>query len=253
MSKFTRATICAALLMTALASVASPANADPKRIMVFGDSNSWGWHPVPEIAPIQRYPQDVAWPGVMAKALGDGFEVVNESLSARTAVVSDKSVDAGLGLSGAGLSGSEYLPAAIASNMPLDLVIIMLGTNDVKPVYNRSAFQVAIDVMSLVAEAQKNTGVATSYPAPKVMVVVPPHLGKIASVDWVQAMFPQAAVAESTQIGQYLCPLANAVKVPCFDAGTVAEITGADGIHMTPENHKKLGDAIAAEVSKILQ
>jgi len=162
----------------------------------------------------------------MAKDLGDGFEVINESLSARTAVVTDKSVDKGLGLSGAGLSGAEYLPAAIATNMPLDLVIIMLGTNDVKPVYNRTALQVSLDVMSLVAEAQKDTGVATSYPAPKVLVVVPPHLGKIANVDWVQAMFPQASVVESGQIAEYLCPLAESVRVLGFEGGSVAEIAG---------------------------
>jgi len=253
LNTFNRAMICAALVLSAVCAASSPANADAKRIMVFGDSNSWAWHPVPEIAPVVRYPQDVAWPGVMAKDLGDGFEVINESLSARTAVVTDKSVDKGLGLSGAGLSGAEYLPAAIATNMPLDLVIIMLGTNDVKPVYNRTALQVSLDVMSLVAEAQKDTGVATSYPAPKVLVVVPPHLGKIANVDWVQAMFPQASVVESGQIAEYLCPLAESVKVLCFDGGSVAEITGPDGIHMTPENHKKLGDAVAAEVLKILQ
>ncbi len=242
-----------ALMVACLCLVAAPAGAESKRIMVFGDSNSWGWNPVPEIAPISRYPEDVAWPGVMAGDLGADYEVINESLSARTAVVADKSVDAGLGLTGAGLSGAEYLPAAIASHMPLDLVIIMLGTNDVKPVYNRSVDEIAQDVMSLVAEVQKNVGVATSYAPAKVLVVAPPHLGKIADVDWVQAMFPAEAVQKSVELAGSLCSMAAAAAVPCYDGGTVAEITGVDGIHMTAQNHEKLGHAVASEVRKILE
>lgn len=253
MNTFKRAVLVAAAILPIATALGTPALADAKRIMVFGDSNSWGWDPVPEIAPIQRYPADVAWPGVMAKDLGADYEVINESLSARTAVVADKTVDAGLGLTGAGLSGAEYLPAALASQMPLDLVVIMLGTNDVKPVYNRSVEEISKDVMSLVAEVQKNVGVATSYSPAKVMVVVPPHLGTIAEVDWVQAMFPAEAVEKSKQLAATLCPMAEAAGVPCFDAGTVAEITGEDGIHMTAENHEKVGHAVAAEVLKVFQ
>lgn len=242
-----------ALIVAGLCLVAVPAHAESKRIMVFGNSNAWGWNPVPEIAPITRYPEAVAWPGVMAHDLGADYEVINESLSARTAVVADKSVDAGLGLSGAGLSGAEYLPAAIASNMPLDLVIIMLGTNDVKPVYNRNVDEISQDIMALVAEVQKNTGVATSYSPAKVLIVAPPPLGKIADVDWVQAMFPADAVEKSVQLAGPLCTMAAAASVPCFDGGTVAEITGPDGIHMTAENHEKLGHAVASEVRKIFE
>ena len=246
------AAVCAAVIATAL-SYSTPAHADAKRVMVFGDSNSWSWHPRPEIAPVTRYPEDVAWPGIMASVLGSDYEVINKSLSAHTAVVADKTVGNSLGLTGAGLSGSEYLPAAIASHMPLDLVVIMLGTNDVKPVYNRSVEDISKDVVSLVAEAQKDTGVATSYKPAKVLVVVPPHLGKIADVDWVQAMFPPDAVEKSKELVGVLCPMEQAQQVPCFDSGSVAEITGADGIHMTPENHEKLSEAVAAEVLKALQ
>lgn len=216
--------------------------------MVFGDSNSWGWQPVPEIAPITRYPLEQTWPGVMDANLGEGYDVINESLSARTAASTDDS----LGLTGAGLNGLQYLPAAIASQMPLDLVVIMLGTNDTKPAFDKSALAISQDIMSLVAEVQRNTGVATSYPAAKVLVVAPPPLGDIADVDWVQAMFPPSAVAKSVELAGVLCPLADQADVPCFDAGTVAKVTGADGIHMTADQHAALGQAMAAEIRKLL-
>ncbi len=217
--------------------------------MVFGDSNSWGWSPREEIVPVQRYDDDVRWTGVMAAELGEGFEVINESLSARTAATSDDS----LGIEGAGLNGLEYFPAALASQMPLDLVIIMLGTNDTKPQFGLSTQDISEDIMKLVAEAQSNTGVATSYDPARVLVVVPPALGNIANVDWVQAMFPPESVTKSQELAGVLCPMADAENIPCFDGGSVAEITGADGIHMTKENHAALGKAVAVEVQSILQ
>lgn len=240
------------LVAAAFCLLSIPAAGESKRVMVFGDSNAWGWDPVPEIAPIARYPEAVAWPGVMAGVLGNGYEVINESLSARTAVAADKTIDAGLGLTGAGLSGAEYLPAAIASHMPLDLVVIALGTNDVKPAYARDVDEIAADIMSLVAEVRKNTGVATSYKPAKVLVVAPPPLGKIADVDWVQEMFPAEAVEKSERLAEALCKLAESADVPCFDGGTVVEIASDDGIHMTEENHSALGQAVAAEVREVL-
>ena len=119
-----RLTGIVAAAIAAIVALSGSALAEDKRIMVFGDSNSWGWKPVPEIIPTTRYSSDVRWPGVMAEKLGDGYIVINESLSARTAA----STDTSLGVSGAGLNGLEYLPAALASHMPLDLVVIMLGT-----------------------------------------------------------------------------------------------------------------------------
>jgi lysophospholipase L1-like esterase len=220
-----------------------------KRVMVFGDSNCWGWSPVQTIVPVARYASDVRWTGVMAGALGRGYQVVEECLSARTAAVTDSS----LGLAGAGLNGLEYLPAALASHAPLDVVVIVLGTNDVKPAFGKSPLDISVDILRLALEVQKSTGIATTYKPAKVIVVSPPPLGKIANVEWLQKMFPEDSVRKSKELGAVLGPMARAAKLPFFDAaGAVAEMSGVDGVHMTADSHKSLGRALAAEVKKLL-
>jgi lysophospholipase L1-like esterase len=105
--------------------------------MVYGDSLSWGFIPN-EGRASERYPVDSRWPGVMQKELGSDYEVIDEALNGRTTDASDNQ------LAGAGLDGSAYLPTAITSHHPLDLVIIMLGGNDLKAAYNRTPYRIAL-------------------------------------------------------------------------------------------------------------
>ena len=140
-----------------------------KRIMVFGDSNSWGLAPVDTVVPVTRYSKDLRWVGAMANQLGGGYEVVNESLSGRTAATDDPS----FGISGAGMNGLQCIPAALASHAPLDLVIIMLGTNDIKPNFAKTPLDISLDIMRVVSEVRRSTGVATNYTPPRVLVISP--------------------------------------------------------------------------------
>lgn len=237
----------AAVLLCAGSSAATAAE---KRVLVFGDSNCWGWSPVQTVVPVSRYPSDIRWTGVMGSALGSGYKVVEECLSARTAATTDTS----LGLAGAGLNGLEYLPAAVASQTPLDLVVIVLGTNDVKPQFGKSALEISTDILRLANEVQKNAGIATTYKPAKVLLVAPSPLGKIADVDWVQKMFPEDSVRKSKELGSTLGSVARAAGMQFFDASSVVPMMdGADGIHMSPESHAKLGRALAAEAKKVLK
>jgi lysophospholipase L1-like esterase len=228
--------------------MATAAMAEDKRIMVFGDSNSWGGVPQETIVPTTRYDAAIRWPGVMDAALGDGYVVIEESLSARTAATDDPS----LGLGGAGLNGLEYLPAALATHMPLDLVIIMLGTNDVKPGFGQSPLDISLDILQLASEVQKSSGVATSYAPAKVLIVAPPPLGQIADVDWLQAMFPDDSIRKSNELAGVLGPLAQAAGFAFLDAATVARIDGVDGVHMSADQHAAIGAAVAASVKPML-
>ena len=76
------------------------------------------------------------------------------------------------------LDGSAYLQACLASHLPVDLVVIMLGSNDLKPVFNRTPLRIAIGAARLIDLVNTlNGGVGTSYKNPKVLLICPPALG----------------------------------------------------------------------------
>ena len=107
---------------------------------------------------------------------GTNYVVIEEGLDGRTTDASDP----GSPISGAQLDGSAYLPACLASHLPVDLVVIMLGTNDLKPVFNRTPLRIALGAARLVELTNTlNGGVGTTYPNPKVLLVCPPPLNPI--------------------------------------------------------------------------
>jgi lysophospholipase L1-like esterase len=101
--------------------------------------------------------------------------VIEEGLDGRTT----DALDPGSPISGAQLDGSAYLPACLASHLPVDLVIIMLGTNDLKPVFNRTPLRIAIGAAHLIDLVNTlNGGVGTNYKNPKVLLICPARFAR---------------------------------------------------------------------------
>ena len=190
-----------------------------KRILVFGDSNSWGFVPCKANESTTRYDAFTRWPAVMAARLGSGFELVEEALSGRTTDLDDSQIDLpSAHLRGAVFNGAKILPAILASHLPLDLVIIMLGTNDLKTRFNRSAQQIAkaaLGLVRLIAECEG--GVATIYPAPKVLLVAPPPLG----TSFYEPEQWAGSHEKSLELGSALRDAAAVANLPFLDAGEV--------------------------------
>ncbi len=221
-----------------------------KRVLVFGDSNTWGWIPVERGIPTTRYATGQRWPGVAQAVLGDGFEIIEEGLSGRTTDLfdSDPTVKE---LSGAGLDGSAYLPAAVASHLPLDLVVIMLGTNDLKTKFDRSPEAIALGVRGLVERVGRiDHGAWTEYPVPKVLVLAPPPLVQT-------ERFPAAILAggidKSRALASHLEAVAAATGAEFLDVGAITSADGVDGIHLSEAAHRKIGLAVADKIRAILE
>jgi lysophospholipase L1-like esterase len=215
-----------------------------RRILCFGDSLTWGWIALREGAPTTRFPFAERWPGVMAAKLGRDYEIIEEGLNARTTVIDDP-VDPRL-------NGSAYLPTALASHLPLDLVILMLGTNDTKSFYHRSSYEVAVGMSKLVGQVLTSAGgLGTVYPAPKVLVVAPPPLAKVTDPR-LNGMF-EGAREKTLQFAKHYSALAGFMKVEFFDAGLVIATEGADGIHFSAKNNADLGNALADKVAEIFR
>lgn len=213
------------------------------RIMCFGDSLTWGWIPVEGAAPSERYAATDRWTGVLAAELGDGYQIIEEGLSARAAGgdPTDPRLDA-----------AAYLPAALASHFPLDLVIIMLGTNDTKDYLHRSPRDIGA-AMSVLA-GQVNTsagGVGTTYPAPQLLLVSPPPLSDLPD-PWFTEIFAGGR-DKSLELPRIYRALADFTGSHFFDAGSVISTDGLDGVHFTAENNRDLGVALAGKVKDIFR
>lgn len=235
------------LIMVGLAAAAGAAGSK-KRIMVFGDSNTFGYVEDAR-GVVGRLPLDTTWPGRMAALLGSDYEVVVEGLSGRTTRI-DSPERSGTGvIPGAGMNGAAYLPAALSSHMPLDMVVIMLGTNDLRKDRNQSASDIAASLTELVAVVKKGEWQQrTTFPTPQVLVVCPPKLNLTSSP---YADFFEGSLAKSEALPGILQPMVESAGALFLDAATVVPFAqGPDQIHLTPENHAALAEAVTKEVKK---
>jgi lysophospholipase L1-like esterase len=229
------------------ASGAAQADDHVKNIMVFGDSITWGWLPKDPIVPTVRHAEEDRWPEIMAAALGDGYTVVTEGLSGRTTNVEDPDLP---GL----MNGADYLDSAILSHEPLDLVIIMLGTNDTKSHLHRTPLEIGLGMGELVNIVQEDAGPAWyAYDAPAVMVISPPPLGD--EIDPGAAERFKDGNAKIAQLPAIYAAIAEAAGAHFFDAASVVQKgdVGADGIHLLVSGNQALGTAVAEQVKAIFE
>jgi lysophospholipase L1-like esterase len=240
--------LAAAGLLVAIVCSAAPAAADDKRILVFGDSISWGWVPTEKGFPTSRYPVADRWPTIMAEALGPGFRVLVNAVSGRTT-----DVDYAEGqdtLSGSDFNGLKALPSAIATEMPLDLVIVFLGTNDLRSDVNRTPEEIATGAMRVAALVAKSTGAFTIYSPPKALVVVPPPLGDVSKTPIRDLLV--GATEKSRRLSAAYAAAAAKVGIAYFDAGAVTATDGVDGVHFSADANRRLGIALASKVRAML-
>lgn len=233
-------------------SVSAPAMAqDAKRVLVFGDSNSWGWIARPEGFPASRLADQDRFAGVIAAELGAKASVVVNGLVGRT---TDADRAEGIGpVPASGFNGAAHLPAAIAAQGPFDLVIVMLGTNDVSAALNRTpdAVGAALSKLALTVRAADKL-VFSNYAPPQVLLVAPPPYGDTTKTP-LSGLF-SVGEKPSRELGAAILSAAQTAGIPAFDAGSVIrQVGGVDGVHMSGDDHRILGKALSAEVAKLLK
>lgn len=205
-----------------------------KTILCYGDSNTWGYHPATK----ERYSRTERWVGVLRQELGDDYEVIAEGLNGRTTVWDDP-------IEGY-KNGKEQLIPILTSHKPVDLVTILLGTNDLKRRFGLGAFDIAEGAGTLVEMVQKsNCGPGDS--APHVLLIAPPPLAKLTEF---AEMF-EGGADKSRQLGHHYRRVAQELGCEFLDAGTVIISSDLDGIHLDASEHKKLGLAVATRIKEI--
>lgn len=207
-------------------------------VLCFGDSNTHGQ--MPGGSPLDRYSYDQRWPGVLQRELGPKWHVIEEGLSGRTTVRDDP-------IEGAAKNGRTYLRPCVMSHAPLDLIIIMLGTNDLKARFSQPASEVAMGIGCLVHDIRE-LAPGPGGLAPEIMVVAPPPMLDDIK-EWEQIF--KNAQPKSRELALQFEVIADSLEIHFFDAGLVVRCDQSDGFHINAEAHEKLGVALACEVEAI--
>jgi len=206
-----------------------------KVILCFGDSNTYGRDPVTK----ERLDKKTRWPGALQDILGEQYDVIEEGLNGRTTVWDDPV------RGGSKRNGSLYLLPCLESHAPINLLIIMLGTNDLKARFSVTPYDIAESMAALIEIAQKSPcGLAGK--APDILIMAPPPLGNL--TEWAETF--QGGVEKSKKLAGYYESVASAYGCFFFDTSTVIQSSKLDGLHYDPEEHHKLGMAVADIVIK---
>jgi lysophospholipase L1-like esterase len=207
-------------------------------IVCYGDSNTYGF----DAATLGRFPREVRWPGVLAAELGDAAQVIEEGLNGRTTIWDDPYLD--------GRNGGTYLLPCLRSHAPIDVLVLMLGSNDTKTIFGRSAAEIAAGAGSLV-DVARAPGTGPGGAAPRVLLVAPPGLGEVTEISEVWG-FDEAREKAERMPGLYRT-VARAAGVAFLDVSALVDVDPTDGVHLTAGGHGVLGRVVAAAVREMLQ
>lgn len=212
-----------------------------KTILCYGDSNTWGAIPMTGL----RYPEDVRWTGVAAKELGPEYRIIEAGLSGRRTVWDDPFDGYRNGLDGLG-----YF---IHSAKPLDMVVLMLGCNDLNHTDAFGCYKgLGVLVNRLLnAQAFYPSNEKVFKDGPKILLVSPPIIHED-----IAKLRPEIHLSggheDSLKVAAYVRRLAEENDLPWMDAAEFAQPSVPDCLHLDPEGHLRLGQAIARKIRTIL-
>lgn len=211
-----------------------------KRILCFGDSNTWGYTP----GTGQRYPEDVRWTGVCQKALGEDYKILEDGLNGRTTMFDD--------FSNPWLNGGKNLGYSLIAQKPLDMIVLSLGTNDLKFTGATGSGK------GLDALLNRIKGFDAYYPGStpvfpnglKILVIspieihqnsagLPTEYGRLTSYE------------QSVKFPAVYAGIAQAHGVDILNAADYGSPSPVDNVHMGPESHQALGLAVAEKIREI--
>jgi len=211
-----------------------------KTILCYGDSITWGSDPD---RPGLRHAREDRWPEVMRAELGPGYHVLAEGLRGRTTAFDT-------GLADCDRNGASVLPTVLYTHAPLDLVILMLGSNDLHDMFAAKASVAMQGMRRCVEIVQKHSPRLPGVAAPKVLIAAPPHFVK--TTDPFYADIFSRAVEQSRKIGPLYEALAAEMGCAFFDCARHAIASPVDGVHLDVENTRAIGRAIAPLVRDFL-
>ena len=203
-----------------------------KTVLCYGDSNTYGY--VPETG--MRYPRDVRYPGILQMLLGEEYAIIEEGCNGRT-TIHDDPIDGWK-------NGLDYLRPCLNSHKPIDIVIMMLGSNDLKETFHLSAKQIADGAGILVDVIKEFTKEKQGY-IPEIILVSPPEIGGGITSSPFYGAFYERAIEESKRFPKYYKEMADSKGCSFFNAAEYIYPSEVDSLHLTCEGHRVLAEKLA--------
>jgi lysophospholipase L1-like esterase len=210
-----------------------------KVILCFGDSNTWGYNPENG----ERFGPEIRWTGILQAELGTGYSIVEEGLNARTTVFTDPVEGTRIDR-----NGRNHLAVLLESHRPIDLVIVMLGLNDLKQRFAASAFDIAQGAGELVQIIQCSQS-GQQNQAPDVLLIAP---APVKTLNVLAELF-EGAIEKSRKLGQHYAWISQRKGCHFINAAEIVEYDPTDGIHLGVAGHATFGHHLANWVSSYFE
>ena len=202
-----------------------------KTVLCYGDSNTYGFDPRNGL----RYPSDIRWTGRLQQLLGQDFKVIEEGCNGRTTAFDDPTEP--------WKNGLPYLRPCLNTHKPIDIVILMLGTNDLKNCFNVSVKEIAEGAGKLVDVIKEFTADKQGF-IPKIILVSPPEIGEGIKSSPFSEKYDEDAIESSRSFPEYYKKIAEDKDCIFLKASDYAEPSREDSLHLAPEGHEALAEAL---------
>lgn len=207
-----------------------------RTILCYGDSNTYGLK-----SDLQtRYPRNQRWTGILQNRLGDDYYVIEEGLGGRTTVWDDPVEEY--------KNGKKYLLPCLDSHKPLDLVVVMLGTNDLKIRFSVSAFEISVSMENIVKTIMKSDA-GIHFAPPEILLVTPVPIHSVNHPDLDQML--AGAEEKSKMLAPYYEQIAKKYKLHYLNPDGKVEVNDEDGIHYTEKGHIQMAELMETKIRGI--
>ncbi len=203
-----------------------------KRVLLYGDSNTYGYRWGDDF----RFPKGERWPDIAQELVGDKFELINEGMNGRTATC--------VGNIPPFVDGPDGIEDCVLSNMPLDLICVMLGTNDLQKEFCLSAVKIAHNCGQILIKAKEVMNKVKPENHCKYLLIAPIEMTKdVANSVWVEDYLGDVTIGITKEFASCYAKVAKEQGFLFFDAAPHGKACIEDGMHLSEESQRTLGQA----------
>lgn len=215
---------------------------DERRRVCFGDSNTWGYNPESG----SRYSDDIRWTKLLEKKLGGDYRIIEEGQNGRTIANPDP-------WEWGTKCGMDQILPILESHMPMEALVIMLGSNDLKSKFGLPAPDIAGSLQNMLKSVRGHLRYYLNNPDLKILIIAPPALGEnFASSPFAEFFDADSVVQKSKDISKWFELVAGQFGCEFLDATSQVTAGDVDSLHLSPEGHAKLAELVYQKLKSML-